>query len=828
MASTHYRHIFLDGVSQTHGFTSPSSGGSQTPVPERNREEHSSRLLSKIQNAWDQSEERQAVLHVERHGAYVDFESDPGSDLVTKSLEDMSAGIRLLNVRTEGVGEARKMRATVYIPHDKRSSFLRKLQAYAREDTSSGIPKNQKLINSIGDIHRSVLESFWRLDERSRIPDEDPAWVEIWLRDSSVLEDDASCSDEFRGVASEHNIEVAEGELVFPERTVLLLKANRSQLEYLIEASDDVAEFRFAKEVASFFVELENRDQVEWVQELLDRTSYDPDSDVAVCILDHGINNGHLLIQSVLNDEDCHTVLPQWGVQDDEGHGTLMAGTVAYGDILEVLNSTDNLRVSHRLESAKIVPPPPAVNPQQLWGLRTAQGISRAEIQAPDRKRIICMAVTSRDSIDRGRPSSWSAEVDKIISGADGDRQRFFIVSAGNEEDPDVWRNYPDGNITSEVHDPGQAWNVLTVGSYTEKVHIKDATLAGYSAIAPSGGLSPYSTTSVNWQKWPIKPEVVFEGGNVAKGPNDSIFGTEDLKLLSTCKDPQVAQFAPFEATSASSALAACTAAKIQVQYPEAWPETIRALMVHSASWTAGMRSQFLPAHPNKGDCERLLRICGYGVPDLEKALFCAKSSLTMIAQARLQPYDYENSVQQQGRSKTKDMHFYNLPWPVDVLRGLGEIQVKMRITLSYFIEPGPGEVGWQDRYRYPSHLLRFELNGALESEDEFMRRVNNQAREDAVHPGTQGASDKWTFGQARNVGSIHSDIWIGTASELAESNKIAVYPAIGWWRERKHLKRVASDCRYSLVVSIETPSEEIDVYTPVAIQVGIPIEVSI
>jgi len=35
-----------------------------------------------------------------------------------------------------------------------------------------------------------------------------------------------------------------------------------------------------------------------------------------------------------------------------------------------------------------------------------------------------------------------------------------------------------------------------------------------------------------------------------------------------------------------------------------------------------------------------------------------------------------------------------------------------MRITLSYFVEPSPGEVGWKDRYRYASHGLRFELNG--------------------------------------------------------------------------------------------------------------------
>jgi len=198
-----------------------------------------------------------------------------------------------------------------------------------------------------------------------------------------------------------------------------------------------------------------------------------------------------------------------------------------------------------------------------------------------------------------------------------------------------------------------------------------------------------------------------------------------------------------------------------------------------------------------------------------------------LISQAQLQPYDYEHTETQTGRSVTKDMHMYNLPWPVEALHDLGEISVKMRVTLSYFVEPGPGEVGWNDRYRYPSHLLRFALNGPTEDEAEFVQRINRRAREDDEHPGTQGPTDKWFFGNARNVGSVHSDIWEGTAIELADSNLIAVYPSIGWWRERKHLERVTSQCHYSLVVSIGTPSEEVDIYTPVAIQIGIPIEVS-
>jgi len=314
-----------------------------------------------------------------------------------------------------------------------------------------------------------------------------------------------------------------------------------------------------------------------------------------------------------------------------------------------------------------------------------------------------------------------------------------------------------------------------------------------------------------------------LEGGNVARGPNDSIFDTEDLKLLSTCYEPQAAQFSPFDATSAAAAQASWMAAQVQERYRDAWPETIRGLLVHTAQWTDVMRGCFLPDPASKGDYAKLLRICGYGVPNLDRALYCAANSLTLVSQAELQPYDKKD-----GRPITRDMHLYRLPWPLDVLRGLGASKVEMRVTLSYFVEPGPGEIGWQDRYRYPSHALRFSVNGPGEEENDFVARINRLARDDGEHPGTEGPGDHWVIGNARNVGSIHSDIWQGSAADLATSNLIGIYPAVGWWRERAYLGKWNRHCRYSLIVSITTPVETVDIYTPVAVQVGavIPVEV--
>lgn len=171
----------------------------------------------------------------------------------------------------------------------------------------------------------------------------------------------------------------------------------------------------------------------------------------------------------------------------------------------------------------------------------------------------------------------------------------------------------------------------------------------------------------------------------------------------------------------------------------------------------------------------------------------------------------------------------YRLSWPSEVLADLGETPVGMRVTLSYFIEPGPGEVGWRDRYRYASHALRFAVNGPTEREEEFIRRINRRAREDGASPDTEGPQDHWLIGEnTRNVGSIHSDIWRGRAADLAQSNLIGVYPAVGWWRERHHLGKVSHRTRYALLIFISTPELEVDIYTPVAVRVGIAVPVTI
>ena len=262
-------------------------------------------------------------------------------------------------------------------------------------------------------------------------------------------------------------------------------------------------------------------------------------------------------------------------------------------------------------------------------------------------------------------------------------------------------------------------------------------------------------------------------------------------------------------------------AAQLMVNYPQLRPETLRALIVHSANWTEAMRTEYLPAYkaPTKADFAHLIRHCGWGVPDLDLALWSAGNSLTLVVEDVLHPY-------QKPKGKpvaSRDMNLHSLPWPKDALLGLApDTQVEMRITLSYFIEPNPSARGLQSKFTYPSHRLRFDVQRPLDaSTEDFVARINAAAeREDDGDPVDPKDPD-WTLGdRQRHRGSLHQDIWRGTAAELASRGFVAVYPAKGWWRTRPNLERYNLPARYSLIISIRTPETEVDLYTPIATQV--------
>lgn len=763
---------------------------------------------------------KQVAAIKEKDGFYLDVSGKPGYDLKYDSLEDGRAGIQLLNIQSKDA----VTKATVFVPKNKVSNLIRKFDKFESTIGIGDKPKNNDLVSSIDTIREADVASFWQGSHENMPTSDIRVWCEVWL--STEKQNDSDVLTEFKSLLDEFNISYKDEHITFPERIVMLVLVNYNDLVALLQCSKYIAELNKCEEPNSFFIKESLTAQYDWIDDIKNRLQPE-DSNATICLLDTGVSSAHPLLEPFIREQDIHTVFDDGDVSDYDGHGTGMAGVAIYHDLNQSLLSHDTVSIPYRVESSKILRN--QKNDPELYGAITAQGILFNEIENPDKDRSICMAVTT-DATD-GYPTSWSGAIDEIVAGvnifgADNENKRLMLISAGNvelSEFRDI--KYPDANINSYVQNPGQSWNALTVGAYNSKIRIDDTAFLGCHPVADVGELSPYSSTSVLWDnKWPIKPEILMDGGNIVY--KDNFYSDcDDLSLLTTHNKLSKNLFSTICATSAATAQASKLSAEIYSKYPNAWPETIRALMVHSARWTDKMKQQFLPPEsPKKSDIRVLLRTCGYGIPNLERAVSCKNNYVNMIIEEELQPFDYDNRV------VTNELHIHKLPWPKEVLESLGDEEVELRVTLSYYIEPSPGHIGWKDKYTYQSCGLRFELKNSMESLDDFKKRINEIARaEDPNWRNELGKSASWYLGtNNRNVGSIHSDFMCVPAVDLSNANDIAVYPVGGWWKNRKRLKRYYDKIRYSLIISLSTKETKVDFYTPIVTEIQNPVAVPI
>lgn len=811
------QHIFLGGIGKPERYTYPRQVVINRNIPARDRESQASSLFTQLRNVSESklALEREAEgYELESSiGVQITFDSFPGVELAFESLADSRQNIELLNVQFHD----ESITATIFVPVEKINFLERKITDYLEEkkDRNGGARDNRSLIDAIQNIRRSAFKELWNDDECALPKGQDEEiWWEIWL---PVFNDRTAVLHDFKKIAGAIGIEVSQSTLEFPERTILLAYCSTAMLSQSSLLLSKVSEIRRAKETAEFFDTMGKEEQSAWTNDLLSRTNFTFDQNSPfICVLDSGINASHPLIFPVLGEDDRHVVDPSWNFNDEHGHGTGVGGLSVWGDLTHPLESAEPVDVNWRLESVKLLRWA-GDNKGKHHGAITAEGISLPEIQAFARNRVYALALSATDSRDRGRPSAWSSTVDSLCADYLGENQfpRLILVCAGNTgENLTDLMGYPSYNELQDIHDPGQAWNAVTIGGYTRKVIIDDPGADDYIPLAPNGGLSPYSTTSLTWDNsMPIKPEVVFEAGNL--GLDDySCVGLNSLKLLTTHHDLSERLFSTFEATSAATALAANFSARILYDYPRLWPETVRALMVHSAEWTDSMRQQFTdPAKTDKHNARHLVRCVGFGTPDVNRALGSLRNSVVMIVEDQIQPFERDGS----SAPTTKSMNSHELPWPKDLLASLGDANIKMTVTLSYFIEPNPSSRNVSSKYRYPSHQLRFDVKRPTESMAEFKARISRASQSAGMGNVHTGNGDpNWLLGEFRHRGSIHKDVWRGSAIELSERGVISVYPATGWWRTRTKLESFNKIARYALIISIEAPEVDADIYTEI------------
>ena len=518
-----------------------------------------------------------------------------------------------------------------------------------------------------------------------------------------------------------------------------------------------------------------------------------------------------------------------WGTDDHTlcgGHGTAVTTLALYGDLELLMNDRRQLTLLHAAESMKLLPPRgfPATKPPS-YGVVTQGAIAKVEAARPNVQRCFCLANSTTDFLPN-RPSTWSGALDQIASGSmPGDRddgtlatwapKRLVLVATGN-----VQGGMREEVLTSQsLEDPAQSWNALSIGGFTTKEKVP-ALPSKLEPLVKANNRSPYSRGSQSLPNdlTPIKPEILFEAGNMLVDSMGFCGHDPSVSLLSAGSDVITEPLVPFWATSAAVGVAGHFMGQLQAAFPNYWPETLRALAVHSAEWPQPIKKKFIGTgvywkSGSKAEKQNLLREFGYGVPDIGRAILSAKNDVTLLTEAEIQPF----ALGADGRTAVfNEMHFYNLPWPKRALEELENEVVMMKVTLSYFVEPNlTGKAATRPK-SYRSFGLRFDMKKRRETHDHFRSRINAAQEKDGSE--SEIEASRWLLGpKAVQAGSLHCDIWRGHAIDLTSHDAIAVYPVSGWWKSHTGQRRMADKGRYALAISISAQGHQVDLHTEIS-----------
>ncbi|MCP1556777.1 UNVERIFIED_ORG: hypothetical protein M2438_005279 [Methylobacterium sp. SuP10 SLI 274] len=821
-------HIFVDAFRESAQYGYPSRAQQRKPLRE-DYAAHADALLDQLTRALGDQPAPTADTRLQmgglKPGRIVEVSTAPPPEgSRTKAVKVPAAlefpGQDIVLLRTERRDD-RTESALLFVPDEARTFLRGRIAEYGHDPGNARRP-NVERFEPVETIARAPARSLFVGAVDLAAPD--IVWWELWVQGG------AGRAELLVVLARGANLDVHADRLLFPDTTVVFVHAAAAALEAFAERLPGaISEIRRATGTIEPFLDRGTGGlaQHDWVAEIAARIVPPSDDVPVVCALDTGVAAGHPLIEPGLKGAWAYDAA--WGADDHAphgGHGTAITGLIMYGDLEAHMNGAAPVELTHGAESMKLLPPQgfPATKPPS-YGVVTQGSVALVEAERPNVLRGFCLATSATDFLSSS-PSSWSGALDQIAAGsmpgdalegtpaADGPK-RLILVATGNVSGGMMVDVMP----SQSLEDPSQSWNALTVGGFTRKEQAP-APPPTLEPVVPANHRSPFSRGSqaLPDDLTPIKPEVLFEAGNMVSDNTGFCGWHEAVSLLAPGSDVETEPLVPFWATSAAAGVAGNFIGRLQAALPDRWPETHRALTVDSAAWPQPIRRLLVGrgAHwkaGSKAQKQQILREIGYGVPEIERAILSARNDITLIAEAEIQPY----ALGADGRSAVfNEMHFYDLPWPKTALERLENEIVTMKVTLSYFIEPNlTGKAATRpDTYR--SFGLRFAMKKRTETDAKFRSRISSTQEKDGTE--AEGETSCWLLGpKAIQAGSLHCDLWRGRAIELAGHDAIAIYPVSGWWKSHFGQRRFTDTGRYALVISLSAPGHAVDLHTEVA-----------
>ena len=521
-------------ISSVDTYEAPRGGGSASTMPSLDPTAHRSKLLQQLDAIGQQVQARSDTARDELASReIIAVRPAPNTQLTADQLDDSRADARLVGVVPET--------GTVLL--DVANSDLeylrKKLDAFAddtqvevktHKDGSTTTQRDkERAIAPMETIGLAGLDdiSGARLRVETLAPDR-AHWFEIACRGgyrrplSDTEGSRAQIARQLYRVGAQQKLE----EFVGPEQVYFFVRLARPQLDALRAATDCIYEVELAPAPLRDLKLLEDVTTKEVKTFALAPPGADAPS---VVVLDTGIASEHPLLKSaILSATTAGPEIPS--AEDTHGHGTKMAGLALHSDLGAAIER-GHAEPTHWLQSSRLLVEPglgtASDENYEKWPILTLGAVRAAEDADPrPRDRVFVLAVTRsmQDApLDGLVPTLWSHAIDQLAY-RDG-HGRLMIVSAGNAR-YGQWlplaEQHPQLQLSEKIHQPAQATNALTVGAFTARVELPNGKEYGEARVVATkpGGISPFTSTGPVGNEWPIKPDVVLEGGNLAiSGP---------------------------------------------------------------------------------------------------------------------------------------------------------------------------------------------------------------------------------------------------------------------------------------------------------------------
>lgn len=542
-----------------------------------------------------------------------------------------------------------------------------------------------------------------------------------------------------------------------------------------------------------------------------------------IALFDGLPQENHPYLNGILNVDDPDNYAAQYTVSA-RMHGTSMASLIAHGDLNNIRH-----QVTHKIYVRPI--------------MKSRSTLSGTEEEIPDDILIVDKiheAVRRLFEADAGRVAPTVRVINLSIGfpGRIFDRMMsplarlldwlsytyrvLFVVSAGNHPgNVDVGISFADFSALSiqertaliiqnmnnnlriqRLLSPAESVNALTIGASfsDESTFTADARQVlpcSDNMVSPISALGRGMNNS-------IKPDIILDGGRNTLLQN-GMGGTELRWRLSQTKAPGSVSAAPYDlasgaqkimhsfGTSNAAAITSHEASRCFDTLSDVFNDAgealpygavallIKAMLVHGSEWgelynifnsALGIPQRFT---------DYVYRFLGYGKPNIDKAVECAKNRITLLGY---------------GELKDGEAHLFNLPLPFDEF-SRDKILRRLTATLACFSPITPS------RQAYRSAQLWFSIEGAKK------HLIDNRINAD------------W---QATRRGSLQHEIF--------ESDQIVVWGSDDIIQLKVNCANVADDrfagsVPYALMVSFEIDAAvNIDVYERVSTKVKPPVAI--